>query len=84
MASLSDGERVGGWSGLMDQWSNERAEVRISKAELRAAVDATDGWIDANTAGFNDALPPAAKSELTQKQKVLLFMYVAAKRYEVV
>lgn len=52
----------------------------LTKTDLRAAVDATDDWIDANSAAFNTALPATARTALTQQQKTLLFCYVALRR----
>ncbi len=47
-----------------------------TKADLRAAVDAMDEWIEANQASFNDALPQPYKGEATAQQKVELFALV--------
>jgi hypothetical protein len=50
---------------------------------MRAAVDATDDWIEANQASFNSALPLPARTALTSKQKVRLFLSVAQMRFNV-
>lgn len=52
----------------------------FTKADLRAAVDATDQWQDDNAAAFNLALPVAFRTNATQVQKTLLFCYVALRR----
>ena len=52
----------------------------VAKADLQAAIDATDSWIDSNAASFNTALPDPAKSVLTTAQKTIVFCYVALKR----
>lgn len=52
----------------------------FTKAELRAAVNATDDWIDANAAAFNSALPLAFRTNASQVQKTLLFCWVAMRR----
>jgi hypothetical protein len=52
----------------------------LLKADLRAAVDATDTWIDNNAAAYNTALPAAARTNLTAAQKTFLFCYVAMRR----
>jgi hypothetical protein len=64
------------------QWMRDNTAVlgALSKADLRAAVDATDDWIDSNAASFNQALPVAARTELTATQKTFLFCYVALRR----
>jgi hypothetical protein len=50
------------------------------KADLRAAVDATDTWIDSQAASFNAALPTAFRNNATLTQKTLLFCFVAMRR----
>lgn len=55
----------------------------FSKQDLKDAIAAVDTWITGNQASYNHALPEPCKSQLTQKQKVLLFFYVANKRWEV-
>lgn len=52
----------------------------VVKADLRAAVDATDSWIDSNQSSFNTALPAAFRNNATLTQKTLLFCYVAMRR----
>jgi hypothetical protein len=52
----------------------------FTKADLAAAVNATDDWIEANQAAFNTALPTAFKNNATLAQKTLLFCYVAMRR----
>lgn len=55
--------------------------VAITKAELRAAMDALDDWFDTNAATLNNTLPAAAKAGLTVKQKARLLKAVITKRY---
>lgn len=50
------------------------------KADLVAAVAATDDWIDDNSAAFNTALPTAFRNAATLQQKTLLFCWVALRR----
>lgn len=65
----------------MRYWSNLRELTgNFTKNDLKAAVDATDSWIDDNQTGYNNALPEPFKSEATQAQKTLLFCAVAAMR----
>lgn len=66
------------WAQLMR--SADLGSVSITKADLRAAVDATDDWIEANSASYNQALPQPARSSLTADQKTLVFVYVALRR----
>lgn len=52
----------------------------MTKTDLRAAVDATDTWIDNNAAAYNTALPLTARTQLTATQKTILFCFVAMRR----
>jgi hypothetical protein len=83
MAQLSDTDRARIWRGLMRWWSKLRDAVALGKADLRSAVDATDTWIDDNQVSFNAALPEAARNNLTQPQKTLLFCCVALARVDI-
>ena len=50
------------------------------KADLSAAIDATDSWIDTNQAAYNTALPVNFRTNATILQKTFLFCFVAMKR----
>ena len=80
MAALPDADRIEVTTKLqrLAQWA--AIACGITKAELKAAVDATDDWIDTNAAAYNLALPTAARTNLNATQKTLLFCYVALKR----
>lgn len=52
----------------------------LTKADVRAAVDATDAWIDTNAAAYVAALPEPGRSTLDATQKTILFCYVALRR----
>lgn len=81
MAILSAADRTRIWRGLMRYWSGTREPIAvITKADLQAAVDATDGWIDTNAAAYNLALPLAARTNLSATQKTLLFCAVSLAR----
>jgi hypothetical protein len=83
MAALPEGERFAAWAEFMARESMEHQAIGITKTELRAAADATDDWIEANATSFNSALPQPARSTLTARQKKLLFMFIAARRFGV-
>lgn len=83
MAILSETERRNLWARFMEDLSNRREAIGINKADLRAAVDAVDTWVENNQASFNSALPETARTGLTANQKAVLLMYVVNKRYEV-
>jgi hypothetical protein len=80
MAALPDADRIEITAKLqrLAQWL--AISCGITKADLKAAVDATDDWIEANQTSFNNALPTAAKNNLSLTQKTLIFSYVALKR----
>ena len=80
MAVLSETDRQRIWRGIMRYWSQLFEGTDFSTAELRAAVDATDNWIDGNQGSFNTALPDPFKTNATQAQKTLLFCVTAAMR----
>ncbi len=81
MAVLSESQRFEAWANLMRDRLGTLAP--LAKADLRAAVDAVDDFLDANAATINAAIPQPARGALTTKQKALLLMYVVAKRYNV-
>jgi hypothetical protein len=83
MAVLPDADRVALWAEFMRDQSASRTPMGLTKADLRAAVDAADAWADSNAASFNTALPQPARNALTAKQKALLLMYVIRRRWEV-
>ena len=68
-------------NGIMRYWSSLFESVDgMTKSDLRAAINATDNWIDSNQASYNNALPATAKANLTLAQKTLLFCSVSAYR----
>jgi len=81
MATLSEGDRQAAFAGQMAAWSARREPCGLAKADLRAALDAADDWVDANKAAFNNALPAAAQAGLTPAQKAELLMLVVARRF---
>ena len=83
MAELSTEDRQRVWRGIQRYLSNAWEENSLSKAELQAAINSTDVWINNNVASFNSALPPAAQSGLTATQKTLMFVAVALARVNI-
>ena len=84
MAVLSDSERA----ALSARFQSDGSAARevfagLTKAQLRAAIDAADSWAESNAASYNSALPVAARTNLTASQKAKLLMYVIRRRYEV-
>lgn len=78
MAVLAEGDRQSVWARFMREFLG--SACALTKAEIRAAVDSTDDWIDGNTIQYNNSLPVAAKNNLTATQKTLLFVAVALRR----
>lgn len=70
--------RLRTWAQVMRNWPG--SITGVTKAELRAAVDATDDWIEANQASFNTALPQPFRGAASTPQKTFLFCYVAMRR----
>lgn len=80
MAVLSNNDRLSVWAEFMRA---SHGSGTITKAELRAAVDAIDQWADDNAASFNTAIPQPARGVLTARQKAALLMMVIEQRWRV-
>jgi hypothetical protein len=78
MAALSENDRAGVWAEYMREGDGSPT---ITKAQLRAVVDAIDDWVEANATSFNSAIPQPQRGELTTKQKAALLVYVVARRH---
>ena len=63
--------------------SARREPLPLTKADLRAAIDAVDAWAEANAATFNLAIPQPARAALTPRQKAELLATVVRRRWEV-
>ena len=81
MAVLNETARVGLWKEFMSEISGDREPLDLSKAELRAAVNALDDWLDTNAILINAAIPQPARSNMTVSQKARLLSKVALWRY---
>lgn len=81
MAVLQDTDRQRVWRAVM-RWLSHNGDVLAvcSKTDLKAAVDATDAWIDSNSASYNAALPATFRTNASAAQKTALFCAVAAMR----
>lgn len=78
MAVLTDQQRAEVWAEFMRR---RLCPGSILKADLRAAVNAVDDWVEANAAAFNTALPQPFRGAATAEQKAALLSYVALKRF---
>ena len=83
MAILTSADRAELRSLFAQEASNVWEVISVSKADLRAAVDAIDQWVEDNQVSFNSTIPLPARTELSAKQKVQLLFYVVRKRWEV-
>ena len=80
MAVLSDSDRVLVWALSM---RSELGTLALTKADLRAAVNALDTFMTTNEGAVNTAIPQPARGALTTKQKAALLMLVINQRYVV-
>lgn len=84
MAVLSNADRLAIWAEFMRLAENiSNGAGALTKAQLRAAVDAVDDWVDTNAAAFNTAIPLPARTSLTARQKASLLVYVTRRRWEI-
>jgi len=81
MANMTSAQRAELWALYMQDISDARESCAITKAQLRAAVDALDAWLDTNAATINTAIPQPARGSLTTAQKARLLTYVIRQRY---
>lgn len=81
MAVLPDADRAALWADFMRDRSAARDALGLTKADLRAAVNALDDFLHNNAAAVNSAIPLPARTALTTAQKALLLQYVVSKRY---
>lgn len=81
MAIMSDPNRAAATATFMQDKSKLRELLAgVTKADLRAAVNAIDQWIEDNTTAFNTAIPLPARTSLTTQQKSDLFVIVLRRR----
>ena len=81
MAELTSEQRRQLWAELMQELSRDGETVSITKAELRAAVDDLDTWLNTNAATINNAIPQPARGALSASQKARLLMFIVRYRY---
>lgn len=81
MAVLSDIDRTAVSAEIQRQLSDAHESCGVTKAQLRAAIDALDDFLEANAAALNSAIPQPARGALTTAQKARLLAYVALRRW---
>lgn len=80
MTTLADQDRFDVWTALMRDGGFVSANG-VSKADLRAAVDAIDSYLNTNASAINSAIPQPARANLSTPIKALLLQGVVQKRY---
>lgn len=81
MAVLSAADRAACTSAFTDDKSRVREVVAgLTKADIRAAVNAIDDWLDLNAPALNLAIPLPARTALTVQQKLDLILRVLQRR----
>lgn len=83
MAVLPVADRVAVRSQFSQNLSENWTPTSLTKADLIAAVNAIDDWVDLNAVSFNLAIPLPARTQLTAKQKAQLLFFVIRRRFEV-
>lgn len=83
MALLTDEQRKAVWTKFMRFLSNNNEKLDIDKPELRAAINAIDQELNATQAAQKAAVPEPARTALTNKQIVGLYLAVIEARHEV-
>lgn len=84
MALLDETNRARVWAHYLRNLAGPITGV--VKADVRAAVDATDAWIESGNAaaapatGYNSTLPQPFRGAASTDQKTVLFCYVAMRR----
>ena len=78
MALMSAIERFRCWAQYMRDLPGPFGSA--SKADIRAAVDAVDEWVENNQTSYNTALPQPFRNQATTLQKSLLLCYVVMRR----
>jgi hypothetical protein len=82
MAILADTDRKVIWAEFMSAVSNINEPVTgLTKAELKAAVDAIDTFMSNNATALNTAIPQPARGALSIAQKARLLSMVIKRRY---
>lgn len=81
MAVLTDPQRAAIWSAFMAELSGERTSTNgITKADIRAAIDALDSFMNTNASAINSAIPLPARN-LSTAIKARMLMFVVRQRY---
>jgi len=80
MATLTDPQRAAGWAAFMASWPLGELAA-FTKTDGRAAYDAADAWVSANSTAYNTALPLPFRTAASSKLKALLLAKVISDRW---
>lgn len=83
MPNMTEADRQACWREFMEQTSNahELYAQPLTKADIRAAVDAIDQWLTDNAASGNQAIPQPARGGLSAAQKARMQSIIVLKRW---
>lgn len=82
MAVLDEANRSLTWRQVMAQMSSARTQLAsLSKADLRAAIDGLDSFLDANATAINNAIPQPVRGNLTASLKAMCLVAVITRRW---
>lgn len=82
MAALSAGDRLLCYSDFVREVGVDRETFNgVTKADLKAAVNALDDFMVTNATAINTAIPQPARTSLTAAQKARMLMWVIRYRY---
>lgn len=83
MAVLSDADRAAAAAEFMSDLSAERFQLAgLTKADVRAALDAADLWADLNATAYNLALPQPFRGAVNAALKTRLLTFVIRRRWQ--
>ena len=80
MPAMSEAHRTAVVEEILSKNREGEPDI-LTFAQWLELVAAIDDWIVANAAGFNQALPLPARTELTATQKARYFMFVVRRRF---
>lgn len=81
MAVLPDQDRLELFAEFCRVASDKHESLNLTRADMRAAVNAIDDFLHNNAGAINTAFPQPARSVLTVAQKAKIFAWVALRRF---
>lgn len=82
MAVLSEANRAACFRDFVNEICAARGQFgALTKAEMRAAIDALDDFMNTNAAAINTSIPQPARGVLTAAQKAQMLACIVRYRY---